>query len=469
MRCGVVVHHEAIYRSVSSVKIYGMKTLLCAVVIGGIGLNFSASAETLNWPQFRGPNGNGHADADNVPTNWSASDGVKWRTPIDGKGWSSPVVADGKIWLTTAVEVKPTEAEAKKIMAEQGIEEKKFKLLQVAKYIELKLAVLDFESGKIEREIELTKIDTPDSIHALNSYASPTPVIDGGRIFAHFGTYGTFCIDRKSGEVVWTKTLPLVHSVGPGSSPFIHDDLLVLICDGVDQQYVTALNKNTGEEVWKTDRPAMRAAKGDQKKSYNTPIAIRDKNGREQLICMGSQWLISYDSATGKEIWKLDHGSGFSVVPRPVYSEKHGLIYISTGFGKPELWAIDPTGSGDITKSDLVAWKEAKRIPARPSPLVVGDELYVVTDAGVATCFNAADGTVNWQERVDGNYSASPMFADGKIYLASHEGKVTILKPSKTFESVSIVEMGEQIMASPIAFDGGLVMRSADAMYRIGK
>ncbi len=464
----MVVYYEAVYRRISSGNLLGMKNFLCAFVVGGMGLS-AVSAETLIWPQFRGPNGDGHADADNVPTEWTSSDGVKWRTPVDGKGWSSPVVADGKIYVTTAVEVKPTEEEAKKIMAEQGIEEKKFKQLQVAKFIELKLLVLDFETGKIEREIELNKVETPDSIHGLNSYASPTPVIDGERIIAHFGTYGTYAVDRNSGEVAWTKTLPLVHSVGPGSSPFLHGDLLILICDGVDKQFVAALDKNTGKEVWKTDRPEMRAEKGDQKKSYNTPIVLRDKNGREQLICMGSQWLVSYDSETGKEIWKLDHGSGFSVVPRPVYSEKTGLVYISTGFGKPQLWAIDPSGTGDITGSDKVAWKEEKRIPARPSPLLVGDELFVVTDAGVATCFNAADGEVNWQERVDGNYSASPLFADGKIYFASHEGKVTVIKPGKAFEVVSVVEMGEQIMASPIAFDGGMLIRSADAVYRIGE
>ncbi|NNE93239.1 MAG: PQQ-binding-like beta-propeller repeat protein [Verrucomicrobiales bacterium] len=432
--------------------------------ISGIAL-----AETLVWPQFRGPDGNGIADADNVPAKFSDSDNVKWKTPLPGKGWSSPVVADGKIWLTTAVEIQATEEEQKAIMAKQGIEEKKFKQLQVAKNVILKLIQADFESGKIEREIELIKLEAPETIHSLNSYASPTPVIDGPNIIAHFGTFGTYCLNRESGEIVWQERLPIQHNVGPGSSPFIHGDLLVLICDGVDVQYVTALNKNTGKEAWKTDRPPMRAASGDQKKAYNTPIAIRDKNGREQIICMGSQWLVSYDPETGRELWKLDHGSGFSVVPRPVYSEKHGLVYISTGFGKPQLWAIDPSGEGDITDSDKVAWREPKRIPAKPSPLIVGDELYVIADGGIATCFDAATGNINWTERVSGNYSASPLFADGNIYFGSHEGKVTVIKAGPAFEVVAENEIAGQIMASPVAFDGGLLMRTAEAIYRFGK
>ena len=184
---------------------------------------------------------------------------------------------------------------------------------------------------------------------------------------------------------------------------------------------------------------------------------------------MGAQWLVSYDPATGEEIWRLDHGDGFSVVPRPIYSPKTGLIYLSTGFGKPVLLAVRPDGKGDITGSDKIAWSEAKRIPARPSPILVGDELYVIADGGIASCLDATTGTLHWTERVDGNYSASPLFADGHLYFASQEGVVPVLKPGKTFEIVAQNQLEGTIMASPIAFDGSLVIRTGTAIYRFVK
>lgn len=425
----------------------------------------NSPAEVL-WPQFRGPNGDGIANADRVPVKFGASENLSWRTPLPGKGWSSPVIENDSIWLTTAIETVPTPEELEALLAESGEDPKKFKARQMAKNIRLATLEIDRNSGAIKREIELTVVEKPDAIHALNSYASPTPFLESGRLYAHFGTFGTFCIDTSSGEILWQTQLPLEHGVGPGSSPFIHEDLLVLICDGIDQQYVTALDKTTGKEIWKTARPEMRAKLGDQKKAYCTPIAITPTDGPTQLICMGAQWLISYEPATGKENWRLDHGSGFSVVPRPVFSEKEQLIFISTGFGKPQLWAIKPDGSGDITDSDKVVWKDPKRIPAKPSPLLVGDELYVITDGGIATCFDAASGELHWTERVGGNYSASPLLADGNIYLCNQEGKITVIKPGVEFSVVQENELGEQLMASPVALDGELIIRSVDALYR---
>ncbi len=421
------------------------------------------------WPEFRGPDGNGLASADGVPLRWSETENVSWKTPLPGKGWSSPVVAEnGKIWVTSALETQPTDEEREQLLTAAGEEAKHFKVRQIAKNIVLKALELDLETGKIEREIDLITVETPDAIHSLNSYASPTPVLDGDRLYCHFGTFGTLCLDTKSGAKVWERQFALEHSVGPGSSPFVHGELLVLIQDGVDLQYVIALDKRSGETVWKTDRPPMRAESGEQKKAYNTPIAVTDKNGREQLVCMGSQWLVSYDPATGEELWKLDHGSGFSVVPRPVYDEKNGLVFISTGFGKPELWAVRPDGSGDITDSDKVVWKETKRIPAKPSPLLVGNELFVVQDGGIGTCFDAATGAVHWNERVGGNFSASPLFADGRIYFCNQEGMTTVIAPGKNYQVLAENQLDGQLMASPVALDGTLLIRSDQALYRIG-
>lgn len=419
------------------------------------------------WSQFRGPDGNGLASADDVPLQFGEGKNLAWKTPLPGKGWSSPVVtADGAIWLTTAIENIPSREEQEALALASGEDPKKFKQKQIAKSIQLQVMELDLDSGRIERTLDLFQIESPDAIHGLNSYASPTPVLDGDRIYCHFGTYGTACLDLESGDVVWTKQFPLVHSVGPGSSPFIHGNRLVLIQDGVDQQYVIALDKRTGETLWKTDRPEMRAEKGDQKKAYCTPIAITDSRGRDQLVCMGSQWLVSYEPETGKELWRLDHGSGFSVVPRPVYDATNGLVFVSTGFGKPELWAVNPDGDGDITGSDKVVWTEPKRIPAKPSPLLVGKELYVVQDGGIGTCFDAATGEIHWTERIGGNFSASPLFADGRIYFCNQEGAVTVIAPGKEFQVLAENQLDGQLMASPIALDGMLLIRSDQALYR---
>lgn len=419
-----------------------------------------------DWPQFRGPLGNGIATAENVPTEIGEEKNVRWKTELPGRGWSSPVFDGKSLWVTTAEEIFPTEEERIAKLKADGERERTFKQRQVAKKIDLSVIEIDYESGEVLRKIPLRSIEQPQTIHALNSFASPTPVLAGGKLFAHFGAFGTWCIDTASGKADWERTIDLEHGVGPGSSPFVHGNLLVLICDGIDRQFVTALDTATGETAWSTDRPEMRAPLGDQKKSYNTPILVKGRDGKEQLICMGAQWLISYEPRTGKEIWRLDHGSGFSVVPRPVFSEKHQLLYISTGFGKPELLAIRVDGMGDITGQDKIAWREAKRIPAKPSPLLVGDELYVISDGGIATCFDAGSGTVHWTERIDGNYSASPLFADGKIFVANQEGVVTVIEPGRTFETVSEGTLEGSIMASPVALDGTLLIRTDKALYR---
>lgn len=442
-----------------------MKSLLILALSG-----FVLTAHANTWPQFRGPDGNGISQAENVPTEFGEDKNLTWKTELPGRGWSSPVFDGESLWVTTAEEIFPDEEERLKILKESGEKERTFSQRQVATHIDLAVMEIDFATGKVLKTIELGSIENPQTIHSLNSFASPTPVLnpDGSRLFAHFGAFGTFAIDTASGEIAWNKTIDLEHGVGPGSSPVLHENLLVLICDGVDRQFVTTLDAETGETVWSTDRPEMRAPLGDQKKSYNTPVVLTDRDGREQLVCMGAQWLVSYDPKTGEEIWKLDHGSGFSVVPRPVYSEKHGLLYISTGFGKPELLAVRVDGNGDITDSDKIAWREAKRIPAKPSPLLVGDELFVISDGGVGTCFDAATGKIHWTERIDGNYSASPLFADGHIYFGNQEGNISVVKPGRGFEVVASNQVEGSIMASPVALDGALVIRTDKALYRFG-
>ncbi|KAA5543653.1 PQQ-binding-like beta-propeller repeat protein [Roseiconus nitratireducens] len=416
------------------------------------------------WPQFRGPQGDGIVSGRSVPLEFGEQSGVTWKTEVPGKAWSSPVIADGEIWATTAVEVFPSETERLELLKSAGIEEKKFKQLAVAKSIQLKLLVLDLKTGSLRETIELTQIDRPDPIHSLNSYASPTPVIDGGQIYCHFGTYGTFCIDRQSRDILWHRRLPLDHAVGPGSSPLIDQNRLILIQDGMERQYVAALDKKSGETLWETDRPQMDAPSGDQKKSYCTPIKITDPKGREQLICMGSQWIVAYQSETGEEIWKVRHGKGFSVVPRPVYSD--GVVYFCTGFGKPQLWAVRVDGTGDVTDSHVM-WTVRSGIPAKPSPILHDGLLYVIEDNGIASCFGAATGETVWKERIGGKYSASPLLVGDRIYLGSHEGDITVIATGREFQVLAENHLEGQIMASPAVVDGAMIWRTAEAFYRI--
>lgn len=415
------------------------------------------------WPQFRGPGGNGVVSGQDVPLHFGEKQGLSWKTKLPGKAWSSPVIADGVVWVTTAVEVFPNEEERLALLEAAGIEKKKFKQLAVAKSIQLKLIALDIESGDLMKTIDLTEIDTPDPIHSLNSYASPTPVIDGGHVYCHFGTYGTFCVDRSSHAIAWQRRLPLEHAVGPGSSPFIDDSRLVLIQDGMERQYVIALDKLSGETVWETDRPEMDAPSGDQKKAYCTPIRVKGPSGREQLICMASQWMISYVPETGKEIWKVRHGKGFSIVPRPVSDGKK--VYFSTGFGKPVLWAVNLDGTGDVTDTH-VAWTVSKGIPKKPSPLLDNGLIYVMEDNGVASCFDAETGDEVWKKRVGGNFSASPLMVGDRIYFGSHEGDVTVIAAGREYHVLAENKLDGQIMASPAVFDNTLIMRTAEAVYR---
>ena len=423
-----------------------------------------ASIADSPWPQFRGPDGDGIIADQNVPVHFGESENVTWKADLPGKAWSSPVVADGKVWATTAMEVFPSESERIEMLAAAGIEQKKFKQLAIAKSIRLKLLVIDFQTGTLDTTIELTEIDQPDPIHTLNSYASPTPAIDGESIYCHFGTYGTFCIDRESREVVWHRRLPLEHSVGPGSSPFIDGPRLVLIQDGVERQYVTALDKRTGATLWETDRPEMDAPSGDQKKAYSTPIKITDALGREQLICMGSQWMVAYAPETGNEIWKVRHGKGFSVVPRPVYGD--GVVYFATGFGDKKFWAVKVDGSGDVTDSHVV-WVFSKSMPTKPSPILHNGLIYAIDDSGIASCLEASSGEEVWKKRIGGKYSASPVLIGDRIYFGSHEGKVSVIKAGREYELLAENDLGAQIMASPAVVDGSMLLRTAEALYRI--
>ncbi|MFT5525194.1 MAG: outer membrane protein assembly factor BamB [Pirellulaceae bacterium] len=418
-----------------------------------------------DWPQFRGLNGDGVATQADPPIRWNAKENSKWSVDIAGKGWSSPVVLDNQVWVTTAVEHKPTETQIKEQQKKTGLTDKQFAQRNIAGSLTLRAICLDAKTGKAIHDLELFHVESPDAIHTLNSYASPTPYIEKGRVYIHFGANGTACVDTRTGEVVWSRAIPLFHSVGAGSSPEFFEDLLILVCDGVHSQFVIALDKGTGETVWKTPRPEIRNTDGEHRKAFSTPLLIH-RDGQPQLISIGAQWLVSYDPRTGKEIWRVDHGAGFSNVARPIFAD--GVVYVSTGFGKPELWAVRVDGTGDVSGSHVL-WKETSQIPAKPSPLIYDGKIYVLSDSGILTCLNAKDGKSVWRERIGGNYSASPALIGKQVYLMSHEGTVTVFAPGAQYKELAKFELEEQIMASPAVAGDDIILRAGDKLSRVGK
>lgn len=389
-----------------------------------------------DWPEFRGPTGQGIVLTGTLPTTWSKNKNVAWKKQIPGKGWSSPVVAGGRVFLTTAVP------------GDNGDQS-------------LRALCLDAARGDIlwQKEVFQQKNEQAPVIHSKNSHASPTPLVHGGKLFVHFGHQGIACLDLD-GKILWRNTTNRYSPVhGNGGSPIVVDDLLVFSCDGGDNAFVAALNVADGKTRWKTPRTVPAA----KKFSFSTPLLI-EVNGRKQIISPGSNAVCAYDPADGKEIWRVRY-DGYSVVPRPVYG--HGLLFISTGYDRPILLAIRADGKGDVTDTHVV-WKTNKAVPQSPSPLLVGDELYTVSDGGVAGCFDARTGEVHWRERLGGNYSASPLLADGKLYFQSEQGTGVVVQAGKAFKLVAKNSLDEPSLASPAAADGALFIRTETRLYRIG-
>jgi outer membrane protein assembly factor BamB len=396
---------------------------LLFVVSAGIGAE--------DWPQFRGPTGQGHSTERGLPLDWSESRNIKWKTAVPGRGWSSPVVAGGRVWLTTSVK---------------------------ANGASLRAVAYDEETGREAVNVEVFHLRSADLLNAKNSHASPTPIADGDRVYVHFGAEGTAAL-TTSGEIVWKIRLPYQSQHGNGGSPILYGDLLILSCDGSDQAFVVALDKRTGKVRWKT----WRRQPWDQ--AYTTPLLIR-VGEQDQVVSVGAYRAAAYDPQTGKELWRVSYGDGFSNVPRPVYG--HGLVYIATGFQQPTLLAVRPDGSGDVTKTH-VAWTLRRAAPLTPSPLIVGDEIYVVNDGGIASCLNARTGDTHWQQRLGGEYSASPVFADGRIYFLNEEGNATAIAPGKAFVRLGTAAIDGATLASIAVADESFFIRSDTHLYRIAK
>ena len=408
--------------------------IACLAIVCFLCCSSSLDAQVPNWPQFRGTTGDGQAVDAVLPLKIDDSN-IKWKTPIHGKGWSSPVVWGDQIWLTTATE--------------DGTK--------------MSVLCIDRSSGTVLIDKVLIENKEPAFCHAMNSYATPTPVIEDGRIYVHFGSYLTACLNTKDASLIWQrKDLECDHYRGPASSPIIEAGKLFVAYDGFDVQYVVALDKNTGKTIWKRDRDIDYGTdNGDRMKAYCTAHVIEVK-GRKELIYPSAGATIAYDLESGAPLWTAYHG-GMNASARPIFH--NGLLFITNGMG--QMAAVRPGGSGDVTDTH-VEWQEKKAIAKKTSQLIVKDHLYMISDDGIATCREPKTGKLIWKVRVDGDYAASPIFASEHIYLFSREGKISVIQPSETYTLVSESNLGDGFMASPAVVGNKMYLRSKTHLYCVG-
>ena len=408
-----------------------------------------SSSDAHDWPDFRGPLRDGKSQATNLPLHWSENRNIRWKTPIPHRGWSSPVVRGDQIWLTTA--------------SEDG---KEFFVF-----------CLDRETGKVLFSRRLFEVELPRPLaNDVNSYATPSPTIEEGRVYVHFGSYGTACLDTESFEVLWLRQdLPCDHWRGPASSPLLWQDLLFLTMDGANVQYVVALDKRTGANRWVSFRSAdyddlaedgRPIASGDFRKAYNTPVVISHQ-GRDQLISPAAKAAYAYDPLTGRELWHVRHG-GHSSATRPLFED--GIVTLHTGFlGRgTELWGVQVDGEGDVTDSH-VAWRVRRGAATRSSPILLDGRLYMVSQRGVVTCNDFKTGEQLWQGRIEGNYSASAIFADGRIHFFNEDGQATIIQPGDRLEVLAVNQLDDGFMASPAVAGDSLFLRTKTHLYRVAR
>ncbi len=404
----------------------------------------SCQNKTDNWTHFRGSNMDGHARVEKAPLNWSETENIVWKVPVNGLGWSSPVVFDEQVWLTSA--------------EEDG----------TAFYV----FCYALNSGELLFEKTLFTCAEPQYIHSTNSYATPTPCIEDGKVFVHYGTFGTACIDTKTFEEIWRREdLNCEHMQGPASSPILYKDKLIVHLEGTEDPYVVALDKNTGKTVWKSIRPKeiYDPLEPVFRKSFQTPIVI-NVNGKELLISNGSYMCFAHDVNTGEVIWTVTYGYD-STVSQPLFW--NGLVFVNSGWifedNKPSFtrqFAIDPSGNGDVTETH-VKWMYEDEVPQIPSPVIVDGKMYMVHDRGMLTCLDAITGKPVWKEKLKGNFNSSPIYAGGNIYFFNVKGECTIIKPGDSFQKVAENSMGETVKASPVFVKNEMVLRTQKHLYVI--
>jgi outer membrane protein assembly factor BamB len=405
-----------------------------------------AAAARADWPQFRGPTGDGHATAKGLPLTWSETENIKWKVEIPHRGWSTPVVMGGQVWITTAT-------------------------LDGHDFFAI---CLDAATGKILFNEKLFHCDNPEPLgNAVNCYASCSAAVEPGRVYVHFGTYGTACLDTKTFKTLWQRTdINCRHYRGPSSSVVLFENLVILTMDGADVQYHIALDKQTGKTIWKTNRSvlfddsigfAKFAKDGDLRKGHSTPLIVT-LAGKLQMLSPGAKAGYAYDPRTGKELWRIEYQTSWSSAPMIVAFRDLALVI--TGLGKTELYAVRADGKGDITKTH-VAWKLDKGIAKTASPVVVDNLFYMVRDDGVITCLDPATGDQVWSQPVGGTFAGSPVYADGRLYFANQQGKTFVLKPGRAYEPLAVNQLDIGCMASPAVDGKALFLRTKTHLYRI--
>ncbi len=399
------------------------------------------------WPQFRGADGLGISPSRDLPLAWSESRNVRWKTAIHGRAWSSPVVLDDQVWVTTATQ------DGRRLSA----------------------VAVDRNTGRIVHDLELFRVEQPQYAHPFNTYASPTPVIEPGRVYVTFGSPGTAAIDTRTGKVIWQRRdFECNHHRGAGSSPILFRDLLIMHFDGTDVQFVVALDKKTGRTVWRTERSidfkdlepdGKPKDQGDLRKAYSTPHIVTVE-GRPILVSLGSMAMYGYEPTTGKELWRLEDRSGFSSSTRPVVG--HGLVFYPTGFPAGELVAVRLASKRDV-EGPQVAWRFTRGAPEKPSLVLAGDVIIMGDDGGIATAIDAKTGEMVWRARIGGTYSASPLLADGRVYFFDEAGKTTVIEAGRTFRVLAENQLDEGFMASPAAAGRALFLRTRTHLYSIAE
>ncbi len=403
-----------------------------------LALAAHAAVAGENWTQFRGPGGDGMTAETGLPVTWSETENIVWKTPVTGKAWSSPVIWDNQVWMTNAPE------DGKQLYA----------------------VCLDRNSGQTVHNVKVFDIPEPQFCYPMNSYATPTPAIEEGRVYVHFGVHGTAALDTKTGEVLWKRQdLPCNHFRGPASSPILWHDLLVVAYDGYDLQYVVAFEKETGRTAWRCDRNIEYGTdNGDMKKGFGT-AKVLTVDGREQLIYPSAGATIAYVPETGEEIWRINHG-GMNACNPPLYG--NGLLYLNTASGGFRFFAMRLGGTGDVTDT-AVAWKTSQGVPTRSSAILDGDLIFMVADNGVATCLDAKTGDRIWNKRLEGEFSASPIWAEGRLYFSNHDGQTFVVAASRDYELLATNQLDAGCMASPAVYDKAIYLRTKTHVYRIEK
>lgn len=420
------------------------KTISFFLILFSFSFLISCSSDKQNWTHFRGSNMDGHADVEVAPLSWSDTENVIWKVPVNGLGWSSPVIYGDQIWLTSATE--------------DGTEFYSY--------------CFDFETGALLNENTLFKSEEPQHIHSTNSYATPTPCIEDGFVYVHYGTFGTACINTSNFEVVWKREdMPCKHMQGPASSIILHKNLLIVHLEGTEDPYVAALDKRTGETIWKSVRPAeiYDPLEPVFRKSFQTPIVI-EVDGKELLISNSSFMCFAHDINTGEVVWTIEYGYD-SAVSQPLFYD--GLVYVNSGWifedNKPffaRIFAVDPTGKGDVTKTHI-KWMSEDEVPQIPTPVIVDGLMYMVHDRGMVSCLNPKTGEVIWKEKLAGNFNASPIYAAGNIYFFNVKGECTIVKPGNTFNKVAETDINETVKAMPAFVGDKMILRTEKNLYLI--